>query len=83
MDLIVELPETARGHTAVVTFVDRFSKMVHFCPCSTTCSAADVAALFMATIVGRYGCPSHVVSDRDPRFMSLFWRSVMQLLGVK
>jgi transposase InsO family protein len=83
MDLIVELPASSRGYTAIVTFVDRFSKMVHFRPCQTSSSAADIAALFLEMVVCRYGCPAHVVSDRDPRFVSHFWQAVLDLLGVK
>ncbi len=43
MDLVTDLPVTERGFDAIVTFVDRFSKMVHFRPCRKQCSAADVA----------------------------------------
>lgn len=32
MDIITHLPCTARGHTAIVVFVDRLTKMVHFAP---------------------------------------------------
>ena len=32
-DFITDLPETKAGHTAIVVFVDRLSKMVHFAPC--------------------------------------------------
>ena len=82
MDLITDLPETSRGHNAVVTFVDRFSKMVHFCPFKTTVSAAELAPLFMEAVVSRYGVPKHVVSDRDPHFVSHFWSTVLKLLGI-
>lgn len=73
MDLITSLPPTDSGFDAIVTFVDRFSKMVHFRPCKTSVSAVDLAPLFMEAVVCRYGCPSHLVSDRDPRFVSHFW----------
>jgi hypothetical protein len=32
MDLVVSLPQTAAGYTAIAVFVDRLSKMVHLCP---------------------------------------------------
>ena len=31
MDLITQLPRTAAGHDAIVVFVDKLSKMVHYC----------------------------------------------------
>lgn len=83
MDLITDLPPTSRGHTAIATFVDRFSKMVHFRPCTSTVTAVDLASIFLECVVCRYGCPEHVVSDRDPRFVSHFWSTVMSLLDVR
>jgi hypothetical protein len=38
MDLITRLPCTARGHTAIVVFVDRLTKMVLFAPNRDTVS---------------------------------------------
>lgn len=32
MDFIVQLPPTKLGHDAIVVFVDRLTKMVHFAP---------------------------------------------------
>lgn len=32
MDLITQLPRTAAGHDAIVVFVDKYSKMVHYAP---------------------------------------------------
>lgn len=43
MDLITSLPLTEKGNTTVVTFVDRFSKMVHFKAAGPNVSAEDVA----------------------------------------
>ena len=43
MDLITSLPTTAKGNSTIVTFVDRFSKMVHFKACGPNVSAEDVA----------------------------------------
>ena len=31
-DLVTDLPKS-QGHTGIVVFVDRLSKMVHFAPC--------------------------------------------------
>ena len=83
MDLITDLPVTTRGYNAIVTFVDRFSKMVHFRPCTTSVSAVELAPLFMEAVLCRYGCPKNVVSDRDPRFVSHFWATVLKLLGIR
>jgi GTP cyclohydrolase II len=72
MDLIVSLPMTTAGQTAVVVFVDRFSKMAHFVATTGQVSAKDFAHLFRHHVLRLHGCPCDLVSDRDPRFTSQF-----------
>ena len=56
MDLITQLPKTKDGHDAIVVFVDRLSKMVHFQPTVTTASAPDIAKIFFNTIFRLLAC---------------------------
>ena len=42
MDFITQLPETSRGHDAILVFVDRLTKMVHFAPTRIDVSAEGV-----------------------------------------
>ena len=37
----------------------------------------------MDQIVCRWGVPRKIVSDRDPRFLSTFWTTLMSLLESK
>ena len=83
MDLIVELPKTTDGHDAIVTVVDRLTKMVHFIPCTTTVTAQQLARLFLTHIFRLHGIPQDIVSDRDPRFISGFWKEFCRLLGTR
>ena len=81
MDLIVELPTTSEGHNAIVTVVDRLTKMTHFFPCTTNVKADQLASLFLNNIFRLHGIPQDIVSDRDPKFVSAFWREFCRLLG--
>jgi hypothetical protein len=72
MDFITQLPVTKSGHDAIAVFVDRLTKMVHFAPTVTDCSARDVACLLNDTVFNHHGLPSELISDRDPRFTSKF-----------
>jgi hypothetical protein len=83
MDLITSLPTTRRGNDAIIVFVDKFSKMVHYAATTTTCTAVDVARIFFDTVVKLHGIPQHIVSDRDPRFTSRFWKQLWTLLGTE
>ncbi len=83
MDFIVDLPPTRdRKFNSIVTFVDRATKRAHFIPSYITDTAHDVAKLFIKEVVRLHGCPLSIVSDRDRRFVSSFWSSLMKLLGV-
>ena len=79
-DLVTDLPES-NGFTAIVVFVDRITKMVHFAPCTKEIAAADYAQLFVENVFRLHGLPEVIISDRDPRFTSKFWTSLFDFLG--
>jgi hypothetical protein len=82
MDLIVSLPQTAAGFTAIAVFVDRLSKMVRLAPCRDDTTAEQFAGLFVDHVFRSHGLPTQIVSDRDPRFTSKFWRALMDRLSI-
>eukprot|EP00882_Tetradesmus_deserticola_P001192 GHRQ01001290.1.p1 GENE.GHRQ01001290.1~~GHRQ01001290.1.p1 ORF type:complete len:1007 (-),score=112.72 GHRQ01001290.1:2410-5226(-) len=83
MDLIVSLPRTAAGYTAIVVFVDRLSKMVHLAPCADDVSAEQLADMFVAQVVAHHGVPRSIVTDRDVRFTSKFWKAFVAQMRVQ
>jgi len=76
MDFVVALPVTKNGYDAIMTVVDRLTKMVHFVPTRVNATAADVAALFFDEIVCLHGLPKDIVTDRDPKFTSELWTTL-------
>jgi len=82
IDFIVQLPKTSRGFDAITTFVDRFSKRPHFCASKTTDDAVATASQFLDVVYKQHGLPDSIVSDRDSKFCSLFWKELTRLLGI-
>ena len=83
MDFIFGFPPDVNTNTGIVVFVDRFSKMVHINAVKETISAEETAKIFLDTVFRHHGMPREIVSDRDPRFTSRFWRALFRLVGTK
>ncbi|QRW03187.1 Retrotransposable element Tf2 protein [Ceratobasidium sp. AG-Ba] len=81
-DLITGLPES-EGFDAILTVVDRMSRMVHFVPTTSRASATDVANLFVTYIWKLHGLPSKTISDRGPQFNSAFLKHLYKRLDIK
>ena len=83
----VMMPPNREGHNCCVVFVCHKSKLVRLFAATATgdkdnpLSAAAVARIYFNNIFRHYGLCSAIVSDRDSRFVSAFWRELHQLCG--
>ncbi|KAL0556806.1 hypothetical protein IC582_005323 [Cucumis melo] len=83
MDFITGLPRTLRGFTVIWVVVDRLTKSAHFVPGKSTYTASKWAQLYMSEIVRLLGVPVSIVSDRDARFTSKFWKGLQTAMGTR
>ncbi|GJP60900.1 hypothetical protein CLOP_g18114 [Closterium sp. NIES-67] len=83
LDFIIGLPPTTSGHDAILVVINKFSKMGHFIPTHTIACTEETAQLFVRYIISQHGIPTTLISDRDPKFTSKFWKELMSLLGTK
>ncbi|XP_073153193.1 uncharacterized protein [Henckelia pumila] len=83
MDFVIGLPITQRRMNSIWIIVDRLTKSAHFLPVRNNFSMNQYAELYIQEVVRLHGVPARIVSDRDPRFTSNFWKSLHHGLGTK
>ncbi len=83
MDFVSGLPLTQKKHDAVWVIVDRLTKSAYFLLVRTDYSLEKLAKLYISEIVRLYGIPIFIISERDPRFTSRFWKKLQEALGTQ
>ena len=83
MDFIVGLPKTREGHDSTIVVIDKLTKWAIYIPTLATDDAPTVARHFFHHVVRHHGVPSVIISDRDAKFTSIFWKSLWGQLGTR
>ena len=63
--------------------VDILAKFSHVFTNASTFTIAQVSKLFFRDVFILHGLPKNIVSDRDSKFMSDFWKELFKLVGTQ
>ena len=74
---------TWRQHDSIMVVVDNLMKVAHFIPVKSTHKTDDIAKIFMKEIFKLHELLKAIVSDRDVKFTSNFWKGLFADLGTK
>ena len=83
IDFVVGLPKTQKSDNSIWVIVDRSTKSSHFLPVKKTYNSDQYVELHVAEIVRLHRVPLSIVSDRDPKFISTFWKSLHKSMGTQ
>lgn len=88
LDFVVKLPLsvdpiTGIEYDSITVITDRLTKYAYMVPFLESSDAEQLAHLLMRVIVANHGAPDEIISDRDKLFTSHFWKTFVNLLGVK
>jgi hypothetical protein len=81
MDFITKLPRTNKQHDSIMVVVDKLTKAAHFIPVKLTHKETNIVDVYMREIARLHGIPKTIVSDRDPKFTSNFWKGLFNGFG--
>src|SRR3984957_6879654 len=82
MDFIGPFPKS-HGFNYLWAVICRLTSMVHLIPINTTTTASELASLYVKEIIRLHELPHSIVSNRDSKFTSKFWKETHRLLGTK
>ncbi|GJY68748.1 putative reverse transcriptase domain-containing protein [Tanacetum coccineum] len=81
MDFVIKLPKLSQGYDTIWVIVFRLTKSALFLPIRESDPMEKLARMYLKEVVTRHEIHVSIISDRDGRFTSNFWRSLQKALG--
>ena len=70
------LPRIVNGYDMIWVIMDKFTKSAHFLVIKITYTIEHLAELYIREVVKLHRVSKYIISDRDSRFTSYFWKCV-------
>ncbi|KAK8574643.1 hypothetical protein V6N12_062333 [Hibiscus sabdariffa] len=70
----------ARNEAAITNYVSRHNKSAHFIPVRVNMSSDILAKLYIREVIRLHGVTTSIVSNRDLKFTSRFWKSLQKAI---
>ncbi|GJZ98213.1 putative reverse transcriptase domain-containing protein [Tanacetum coccineum] len=81
MDFVTKLRKTAAGQDTIWVIVDRLTKSAYFLPMREDDTLEKLTRQYLKEVVSKHGVPVSIISDRDGKFTSHFWKFFNKALG--
>ncbi len=79
LDMITQLPPSGKEKfTAVLVIVDKLTKFTIMVLTHDTLNSEGFTDIFIARVINIFGLLEKIISDRDCRWTSTFWRAVVK-----
>ncbi|GKD74146.1 putative reverse transcriptase domain-containing protein [Tanacetum coccineum] len=83
MDFVTKLPKMTTGQDTIWVIVDRLTKSAHFLPMREDDTLEKLTRLYLKEVVSKHRVSVSIISDRDGKFTSHFWKSLNKALGTR
>ncbi|GJT79261.1 hypothetical protein Tco_1053603 [Tanacetum coccineum] len=83
MDFVTKFPKMAADQDTIYVIVDRLAKSAHFMPMREDDTLEKLTRQYLKQVVSKHGVPVSIISDRDGKFTSHFWKSLNKALGTR
>ncbi len=66
----------SNSYDYLLVIIDHLTSQVHLFPTTTRATSKEVAWIFLKEIVRLHGVPDSIMSDRDMKSTSSFWKEL-------
>jgi len=83
MDFITGMLRTSRKYGFIMVVVDMLTRVAHFISFKSTNLTSEVSHIFVKNIVRFPGVPKNIISNKDAKSTSRFWKELFAGLGIE